>query len=191
MVKIEHIRQVNDGHNWKCGAVCLEMIFNFYGIPCNQDDIWEKIKSKRNDGIEQYYSHTVDLAKYSVNKGLKAYICKAKPNCVEIVLSLIDTDKRPVIMSILEKKSQNSHFVIYTGKKNGRFYFTDPNRDKTFSYYTLSEVEDFWKPRPEIDVAGYIFVAFDNYDLELYKDYLEFVVDLYKDEMVWPNNNHL
>ncbi len=27
MVEITHIRQINDGFNWKCGAASLEMIF--------------------------------------------------------------------------------------------------------------------------------------------------------------------
>ena len=27
MIKISHKKQKNDGYNWKCGAACLEMIF--------------------------------------------------------------------------------------------------------------------------------------------------------------------
>ena len=53
-----HRKQVNDGVNWKCGVACLEMIFEYYGIEYDSDDIWEKIKTPRPNTWNHFYAHT-------------------------------------------------------------------------------------------------------------------------------------
>ena len=56
MIKISHKKQKNDGYNWKCGAACLEMIFEYFKIVRTQDDIWNEIKSMRPGSLTQFYA---------------------------------------------------------------------------------------------------------------------------------------
>ena len=113
MVEIEHIQQINDGYNWKCGAVCLEMIFNYYKIPCSQNAIWNKIKSRRSTGVAQYYALTHSLAKYAISQGLNATIYKSDSENWGATLEKLDQLSIPAILSVKEEKSQQSHFIIF------------------------------------------------------------------------------
>lgn len=162
MLDIKHIQQVNDGVNWKCGAVCLEMIFRHYNIPCNQDDIWESIKSPRPNSFSHNYARTCDLTRYSNEQGLPATIYKTNENNFENALQTLDVIECPAILSIIEKKSNSSHFIVYIGYKNNLYYFCDPNVSKSFTIYNSIKLQEIWKPCPSINVTGYIFVAFGN-----------------------------
>ena len=161
MIKMEHIRQSNDGYNWKCGAVCLEMLLGFYGIKCKQDDIWRKIKSKCSNGF-QYYAKTYDLARCAIEMGLNTTIYKTnEKDCLQL-LDFLDKENWPVIMSVLQKKSNSSHFVIYIGKKDGKYCFNDPDSDKDVKKYDYSEVREMWRQNERADVAGYIYLLPDR-----------------------------
>ena len=126
MIEMEHIQQKNDGINWKCGAVSLEMILNYYGITCEQDEIWDAVKSVRPTRNNQYYALTYQLAQYAIQKGLCATIYKADYDSCLHILDYFDEINRPIIMSVTQKKSGDSHFTIYTGKKYGYYTFNDP-----------------------------------------------------------------
>ena len=67
MIKISHKKQKNDGYNWKCGAACLEMIFEYFKIVRTQDDIWNEIKSMRPGSLTQFYACTHDVIRYAIN----------------------------------------------------------------------------------------------------------------------------
>ena len=162
MVEVKHIQQQNDGFNWKCGAVCLEMIFNYYGIPCNQDDIWDAIKSDRPTGIGQRYALTYRLAQYAIGHGLNCTIYKADNNSWSAVLDELDRHTIPAILSVKEKKSGESHFTVFCGKEDGQFIFADPNSKKERDSYDESDINEMWSPHPEINVTGFIYLVFDG-----------------------------
>lgn len=162
MVEIKHRKQVNDGVNWKCGVACLEMIFEYYGIEYDSDDIWEKIKTPRPNTWNHFYAHTHSLVKYAIEKGLNATAYKAKSDTCLEVLKKLDEISIPAILAIREPKSGQSHFVVYTGIKNKMYYYCDPNSNRAFSYFKQGELEDVWSPQPEIGVTGYFLVLFDH-----------------------------
>lgn len=160
MIKIKHIRQKNDGFNWKCGAVCLEMILKYFDIECNQDEIWEAVKTKRQTGIGQYFAMTFKLAQYSLEKGLLATIYKSdSENCLQ-TLDNLDMYQMPAILSVKEKKSSQSHFIVYVGKKDGKYCFSDPNSEKELVRYDYTQVREMWKENRKIDVSGFVYIIF-------------------------------
>ena len=162
MIKIDHMRQENDGYNWKCGIVCLAMVFKHYHIQCNQDEMWEILKQKRQTGINQYYTLTYLLAQYAISKGLNATIYKTdRENCLSI-LDQLDENLLLAILSVKEKKSGQSHFIVYCGKKDGKYCFSDPNKEKEIVKYDYDEVREIWKENPAINVSGYVYIVFDN-----------------------------
>ncbi len=162
MVKIKHKQQVNDGYNWKCGAACLEMIFDYYDINYNKNDIWDNIKVQRpNAALDQYCAPTSKVAKYAIINKLYATIYKAKNHtCLEI-LKQINDKNIPSVLSIREKASGQSHFVVYTGIENKEYYYVDPNCKLDLCNFKNKEIEDVWSPQPEIGVTGYILIVFD------------------------------
>ena len=164
MVSIQHRQQKIDGFNWTCGSTCLEMIFDFFGIPFEENEIWEAVKTRRGNSATQWFSLTFKLAQYSIEHGLSATIYKAKENKVSEVLDYLNDNNIPAILSIMEKKSKNSHFVVYTGKKDGKYLFADPNSEKDTTRLNYVDIRDLWKERRSIDVAGHIFIGFGNVD---------------------------
>lgn len=161
MVNIKHIQQEVDGINWKCGQACLEMIFDFYNIEYDKNDIWENIKALRDSLSGQYFAFTYTLAKYAIEHGLNATVYRAKEETWSEVLKKIDNLSVPAILEMREQKSGQSHFVVYTGIKNRMYYYSDPNSEKEFGYFKSVDVKELWHPQPEINVAGYFFVVFD------------------------------
>ncbi len=166
MVDIKHIRQINDGHNWKCGAACLEMIFSFYGIEKTQEEIWTATLSPRNMGRYQYFIKTHRLANFSCMAGLPATIYKAKPDTWAALLDEMSEKRIPAILSLRQKKSNQSHFVVYSGKKDSNYCFCDPDEEKDINKYDYRTMKDIWSPQPKIEVTGYILIVFGEKDYE-------------------------
>lgn len=164
MIEMEHIQQKNDGINWKCGAVSLEMILKYYGITCEQDEIWDAVKSVRPTRKNQYYALTYQLAQYAIQKGLCATIYKADYDSCLHILDYYDEINRPIIMSVTQKKSGDSHFTIYTGKKYGYYTFNDPDSKKNVEKYDYSEIRTMWQENFSVNVTGYIYIHFGNHD---------------------------
>lgn len=160
MIEIKHIRQKNDGFNWKCGAASLEMIFSRYGISKSQDEIWNATKSSRGTGIGQKFIRTYDLARYSCNVGLSATIYKANVDKWSYLLDELEECEIPAILSLRQRKSGQSHFVVYIGKKNSNYCFCDPDEMRDITSIDYRTLKDLWRPQPSIDVAGFILVCF-------------------------------
>lgn len=160
MVEIKHIRQSNDGINWKCGAACLEMIFNYYGIPCNQNTIWEAIKCRRSDNRFQYFALTNSLAEYAINQGLNATIHKSDSEKWSSELETIDQLSIPAILSV-KNKAGKGHFVVFLGIKNGKYIFCDPDSPKETDKYEYLQVRQMWSPCGT-EVKGFVYIVFEK-----------------------------
>lgn len=160
MVDIKHVRQINDGFNWKCGAASLEMIFSHYGVSKSQDDIWAATNSLRGTGIGQKFILTYNLARYSCEVGLPATIYKADMKRWSFLLDELAEREIPAILSLRQRKSGQSHFVVYKGKKNSNYCFCDPDEVRDTTQLDYKTVKDLWHPQPYIDVAGFILVCF-------------------------------
>ncbi len=166
MIIIPHIKQKKDGFNWRCGAACLEMIFAFYGIEKTQDEIWAKTSSPRNTGPGQRYIRTYDLARYACDSGLSATIYKAKEESWSSLLDELSKKGIPAILSLMQPKSKQSHFIVFKGKKHSDYCFCDPDENRDTVRYDYRMMRDIWSPRPEINVTGYILVVFGEKEQE-------------------------
>lgn len=159
MVDIIHIKQSKDGINWKCGLACLEMIYNYYGIQYDSDEVWNTIKSRRPLSLIEFYAKTHKLALDAISHGLYATIYKASSLDT---LNKIDQLCIPSILCITQEKSQQGHFIVYTGKKHNLFYFCDPDSNKLFSYMNENKMKEAWQENGAAGVTGYIFIVFDK-----------------------------
>lgn len=166
MINIEHKRQVNDGINWKCGAVCLEMIYDYFQVPYDNEEIWNNIKAQRYENSVQMYSRTYKLAQDAILRGLPATIYRGRD---AHILEDIDMLQTPAILSIQQVKSRESHFVVFQGIKNQNYCFCDPDTDKKTTNMKFIDVRNVWSPHREIGVTGYVFIIFDKVVDEKYK----------------------
>lgn len=157
MIDIKHKRQRNDGINWKCGAVCLEMIYDYFQIEYDSDKIWDNVKTRRNYHSLQMYSLTYKLAQDAICRGLPATIYKGKN---AHILEKVDQLQTPAILSLKQAKSGESHFVVFQGIKNQNYYFRDPDAEK--SVMTYLDLQNLWSPDPKINITGFIFIMFNN-----------------------------
>lgn len=159
MISIRHKQQRNDRINWKCGAVCLEMIYDYFGVEYDSNEIWNNIKCKRSEHPLQMYSLTYKLAQDAINRGLPATIYKGKD---AQILENVDQLQTPAILSIKQAKSGESHFVIFKGIKNQNYCFCDPDTTKEESVMTYLDLRNLWSPNEKINVTGFIFIVFNN-----------------------------
>lgn len=159
MISIKHKQQQNDGVNWKCGAVCLEMIYDHFHIEYNSEKIWESVKSQRYRDSLQMYSLTYKLAQDAISRGLQATIYKGKD---AHILEDVDQFQTPAILSIRQARSGESHFVVFQGIKNRNYCFCDPDSAKERSIIPYMQLRDLWSPNPKINVAGFIFIVFNK-----------------------------
>lgn len=166
MIGIVHRQQVNDGHNWKCGAVSLQMIFDYYRVPFDLDESWEYIRSRRPNSIDQFFARTCKLSEYSIAKGLMSTIYKGSHMTCLRILDILDVKSIPAIASITQKRTKQSHFVVFTGCDHGFYCFCDPDEKRKFNRFIDSTVYNFWKPNLSIDVTGYILVVFEHQEDE-------------------------
>lgn len=161
MVEIKHIQQQNDGCNWKCGVVCLEMIFDYYKIPCKQDDVWNAVKTNRNGSKIQKFALTHSLAKYSIHRCLNATVYKADADTWPDVLDKLERLSIPAILSVKYKNTNFAHFIIYLGRKDGNYYFDDPDLAKAPVRYDYSQVREKWSPHGK-EVTGFVYIIFEG-----------------------------
>lgn len=162
ILKVNHKQQVNDGYNWKCGIVSLDMVFDYYNIPFDSDEAWECVRSLRPRSTDQYYALSSNLAKYSIEKGLIATIYKGTQETCLKVLEMLSNKGTPAILSLMQKKSKQSHFVVFSGYDHGTYCFCDPDEKKIINRFTETDVCDLWKPNLEIGVTGYILIVFSQ-----------------------------
>ncbi len=166
MIRIEHKRQINDGLNWKCGAVCLEMIYDHFQVPYNSEEIWNNIKTQRYKNSMQMYALTYKLAQDAISRGLPATIYRGLNAHILEDISELQT---PAILSLKQPKSGNSHFVVFQGVRNQNYCFVDPDTEKRTTNMRFIDVRNVWSPHREIGVTGYIFIVFNKTIDERYK----------------------
>ena len=162
MIKISHKKQKNDGYNWKCGAACLEMIFEYFKIVRTQDDIWNEIKSMRPGSLTQFYACTHDVIRYAIKNGLCATGYKVKESTCRNILEELDKEQVPAILLVKEQKTSQSHFIVYIGIKNKLYYYCDPNSSKDFNYMKQVDLEKSWSPDQQFGIPGYVLIVFDK-----------------------------
>lgn len=159
MVNINHKKQENDRLNGKCGQVCLEMIYDYFGVKYDANEIWNNIKTKKSPNSLEMYALTYKLAQDAINRGLQATIYKGND---AHILENLDKLQVPAILSIRQKSSGQSHYVVFKGIKNYKYCFCDPAVTKEQVSMNYIDLRDVWSPNPNINVTGFIFIAFNT-----------------------------
>ena len=135
MLNIPFARQIN---NCTCGAACLQMIFSYYGISCDQRDIFNAIQTPDQSGNAPY----CDLAKMvlrSNNLGLAcAGVVPKEP--ASFLKFCLKSDISVILLFHRDKNSLLGHFGVLTGAEKNLVYIHDPFIDNgANSAYLISE----------------------------------------------------
>lgn len=163
MVNLEHVQQDGPG---KCGVACLEMIFKYYKIPYDKDDIWECIRDPRPGNLGEF-AYTHSLAEYAIFHGLNATAYSADVDTCFSVLDRLERLNMPAILSVryndndLGRYNDDDlgHFIAYKGKENGYYLFNDPDLQQAPVKYSPHKIREQWAPIGD-EVAGYEYVVF-------------------------------
>ena len=108
----------------QCGAACLTMVCNYFGIDCSLTDI-SQLCPANAEGVSLY-----GLKKTAEKLGFIA-------SCVKITVDSLIKEKMPAILHW----NQN-HFVVLYKVKNGTFYISDPSKGNILMNRT--EFEEHW-----------------------------------------------
>ena len=160
MIETNHQQQQIDGVNWTCGAVCLSMILEYYGIKKEVNDIWDDIKTIRHDGPHQKFATTAKVAEFSIKYGLNATIYRTRAESFYELLYYLDQQRCPAILNMVDKKCKRSHFEVFKGIRFGDIILDNPLITKGTEKLNPIQVREQWEPHLEDDITGYILILF-------------------------------
>lgn len=119
---MKRMRLIRQHDEKDCGAACLSMIFEFYGIKLPMAIIREDIQ------IDQYGASIYGIVNASSKYGLIGQALKGNPLDVwEVLLDISST--KPSILRVLNRNTYE-HYIVALGTKNGKIHVFDPDNGK-------------------------------------------------------------
>ena len=119
--KLPHFQQINSD---SCGAACIQMLFNSWGIDTSQKEIWDKVKIPK-EHMPGYYCGTGKMVEYLLEK--------------EIICSVISTEHPVDVLEFCQNNSLESivlyhrkpnipaaHFSVFSYKEGNSVFINDP-----------------------------------------------------------------
>jgi len=158
-LKVPYVEQNNEN---SCGPAALEMVFKFYGININQNDIFEQYKKPNPDLKDNYYITTDDLVNFAKNNGFNESFWKKTDLTEKEINNLINgfIEKRIPIIACQQftKEIPSGHFRVVTGIFKNKIYFHDPY-DGPRKNWTMNKFIDYWMPSGKTVTGGvYIII---------------------------------
>lgn len=161
ILSVPYYRQININ---ACGAACLAMVYQFYGIRnIDQAEIYNEYQELEPHDSGNYRITTDNLINDARKKGLSAGWARANysntDDCISL-LRLMTNAGVPIIACQQLSKNQPlfGHFRVVTGIDKDSVHFHDPSTEIGGANMSLS-IEDFinlWQPTGN-NVTGGVF----------------------------------
>lgn len=133
MLDIPFVKQIND---CTCGAACLQMIFSYYGVSCNQLDIFQSIQAPSQSGNSPYCDLT-GMVLYANSLGIPCAGVVPKEPASFLKLCL-KNDINVILLYHEDEASFLGHFGVLTGIAKNQLYIHDPfvdnGRNKSYPF---------------------------------------------------------
>lgn len=134
----------------RCGAACLQMIYQYYGIPFSLDKVWESVRQLSAKGYP--YCSTYRMICDLRSHGLQAF--GVAVNDVFQVIRECHANGIDVILGCqFEKNRAVGHWLVATRQTDKNVYVNDPaqNRSQGKDYVIKnSKLEDLMHPNGDI-----------------------------------------
>ncbi len=143
MRNLPHVKQPVNLRN--CGACCLQMLFQAYGLESTVDHIWSDIS-------DLGHCRNMLMLKYLKDKGLQAAIVSV--NDLIAVLDICLTNGIEVILNHrLKKDSYYGHYSLYSYQDEKQIYVNDPRDDKPNTAIKIYKLNDLMKKTPGLEIV--------------------------------------
>lgn len=119
--KLPHFQQINSD---SCGAACIQMLLNSWGIDASQKEIWEEVKIPK-EHMPGYYCGTGRMVEYLLEKGIICSVISTEQP-IKLLEFCQSNNLEAVIMYHRKSNIPAAHFSVFSYKQGNSIFINDP-----------------------------------------------------------------
>lgn len=154
--EIPYVKQQDTPGNQLCGAASLCMVYQSFGLPCVQEEIWESIAPRSFRGSRR--AQTYRLAADALKRGLSALVLQAR-HPWPILQAAHRAGVRIILNHRIQERVSQGHYSVLVGIDEANAVLHDPQSGPDRSM-TRDALLELWKPGGfRSEVTGHVLVA--------------------------------
>jgi hypothetical protein len=155
-MQIPYVKQEDTPGNHLCGAASLCMVYQSFGLACEQADVWTSVSRKAYLGSRR--AQTYRLAGDALQRGLWALVLQARQPW-PILEAAFTADARIILNHRMKEGSAQGHFSVLVGVDSEQATLHDPQTGPE-QVLTKEKLLELWQPsRFRSEVTGHVLVA--------------------------------
>jgi hypothetical protein len=153
---IPYVKQVDTPGNQRCGAASLCMVYESFGLACEQTEIWEGVS--RRGAYSTRRAQTYRLAADAIARGLAALVLQARQPW-PILQAAAAAEVRVILNQRIKEGNSQGHFTVLVAIDDATATIHDPQAGPDQAL-TREALLDLWKPtRFRSEITGHVLVA--------------------------------
>ena len=146
------LRHKEQSTTYNCGPTCLEMLFDFYGIPYESESIEVLCETSPRQGTDHH-----KLIETAEQFGVKVE-AKENASLEDIVVAL--ESGHPVIVNYFNCKSNVGHFGVVKGidEASGALILADPKNGDDYTL-TFDHFQKHWHSQAKTTHAWMMYIS--------------------------------
>ena len=160
-INVSHVEQNGPTH---CGVACLEMVYKYFSIDREQDDIWQIRKTQRPNNPSEFFMTTDNMIRDLIDNGFTTIVGQffLEKKLLLGSLKRLLNNGTPIIACIQwEVNPVLGHFVVIIGVENDQIIYLNPETDSIPKTENTSSFVNRWKATGT-EVIGGQFIAMGN-----------------------------